>query len=64
MSDGVDALVAQLRTIEESLRDLAYDRLEAAAAGDDSAAADEKRLHQARRAVARAIHALGMGSER
>jgi hypothetical protein len=64
MSDGVDALVAQLRTIEESLRDLAYERLEAAAAGVESAAVDEKRLHQARRAVERAIHALDMGSER
>ena len=39
--------------------DLAYDRLSAAADGDADAAADEKRLHQARRAVERAIHALG-----
>jgi hypothetical protein len=59
MPEGVDALVEQLRTIEETLRDLAYDRLQAAAGGDDGAAADEKRLHQARRAVERAIHALG-----
>jgi hypothetical protein len=57
--DGVDDLVEQLRAIEETLRDLAYDRLQAAAGGDDGAAADEKRLHQARRAVERAIHALG-----
>ncbi|HEX3667692.1 MAG TPA: hypothetical protein VHY55_00905 [Acidimicrobiia bacterium] len=58
-SDRVDELVVQLRAAEESLRDLAYDRLQAAADGDDSAAADEKRILQARRAVERAIHALG-----
>jgi hypothetical protein len=58
-SDRVEELVVQLRTIEESLRDLAYDRLQAAADGDDDAAGDEKRLLQARRAVDRAIHALG-----
>jgi hypothetical protein len=59
MAERVDELVQQLRTIEETLRDLAYDRLSAAADGDADAAADEKRLHQARRAVERAIHALG-----
>lgn len=58
-SDRVDELVVQLRTVEESLRDLAYDRLREAADGDDGAAADEKRILQARRAVERAIHALG-----
>jgi hypothetical protein len=57
--DRVDELVDQLRTVEEALRDLAYDRLRAAADGNDGAAADEKRLLQARRAVERAIHALG-----
>jgi hypothetical protein len=59
MSERVDELVVQLRGIEETLRDLAYDRLSAAADGDENAAANEKRLHQARRAVERAIHALG-----
>jgi hypothetical protein len=59
MSERVEELVVRLRDIEESLRDLAYDRLSAAADGDENAAADEKRLHQARRAVERAIHALG-----
>jgi hypothetical protein len=61
-SERVDELVVQLRTVEESLRDLAYDRLQAAADGDDNAAADEKRILQARRAVERAIHALGGGT--
>ena len=58
-SDRLDELVQQLRAVEEALRDLAYDRLQAATDGDDGAAADEKRLLQARRAVERAIHALG-----
>ena len=58
-SDRVDELVLQLRTVEESLRDLAYDRLREAADGDEGAAADEKRLLRARRAVERAINALG-----
>jgi len=54
-----DDIVAELRALEERLRDLAYDRLRAAAEdGDEAAAADEKRLLQARRAVERAIHAL------
>ncbi|HKA93072.1 MAG TPA: hypothetical protein VKE97_04660 [Acidimicrobiia bacterium] len=59
-SGRLEELVEQLRVVEEALRDLAYDRLQAAADGDDDgAAADEKRLLQARRAVERAIHALG-----
>jgi hypothetical protein len=57
--DGVDDIVSQLRSVEERLRDRAYDRLRAAAEeGDEEAAADEKRLLQARRAVERAIRAL------
>jgi hypothetical protein len=59
MTDRTPGLVEQLRTIEESLRDLAYDRLRDAADGDTEAAADEKRVQQARRAVERAIRALG-----
>jgi hypothetical protein len=58
-SERVDELVGQLRNVEEALRDLAYDRLQAAADGDEGGAADEKQLLQARRAVERAIHALG-----
>jgi hypothetical protein len=59
VTDRTTALVEQLRTIEEALRDLAYDRLRDAADGDAEAAADEKRVQQARRAVERAIRALG-----
>ncbi len=58
-----DELVARLQGIEEQLRDLAYDRLRAAAEeGDQDAAAEERKILQARRAVERAIHALGGSS--
>jgi hypothetical protein len=59
MTDRTAELIEQLRAIEESLRDLAYDRLRDASEGDGDAAADEKRLQQARRAVERAVRALG-----
>lgn len=59
-----DDLIAQLASIEERLRDLAYDRLRAAAEdGDADAAAQERQILKARRAVERAIHALGGASE-
>ena len=51
---GTDELVDQLRSIEEQLRDLAYDRLREAAAGNEAAKADEKKLLQARRAIEKA----------
>ncbi|MGZ8751942.1 MAG: hypothetical protein ACXW1S_03085 [Acidimicrobiia bacterium] len=51
-------LASSLRTIEEQLRDLAYDALRSAASGDADAAAEEKRVLKARRAVERAIQAL------
>ena len=60
MTDTAD-LVATLRTVEEQLRDLAYERLRAASEDGDNATGaltQEKRLLQARRAVERAIHAL------
>ena len=55
---GAEELVDQLRSIEEQLRDLAYDRLREAAAGNEAAKADEKKLLQARRAIEKAIRAL------
>ena len=59
-----DDLVTALRSIEERLRDLAYDRLRAAAEdGDATAAVDEKQILKARRAVERAIVALGGAPE-
>lgn len=60
MTAELDDIVTQLCTLEERLRDLAYDRLRVAAEeGDEAAAADEKRLLAARRALERAINALG-----
>lgn len=59
----VDDIVAELRSIEERLRDLAYDRLREAAAGDAEAAAQEKKVLQARRAVEKAIRDLGGAPE-
>jgi hypothetical protein len=53
-------LVETLRTVEERLRDAGYERLRAAAVdGDEAAGAQERRVQQARRAVERAIRALG-----
>ena len=56
-------LVERLSTIEEDLRDRAYDHLRRAASASDEdelrdAKAEEKRLLQARRAIAKAIGAL------
>jgi hypothetical protein len=60
----LDGIVERLVAIEEELRDLAFDRLRAAAEdGDPDAAREEKRLQQARRAVERAIRALGVAPE-
>jgi hypothetical protein len=58
MDEAIE-IVEALRSIEERLRDLAYDRLRSAADGDAGAAADERKVLQARRAVERAIRALG-----
>ena len=59
-----EAIVERLQAIEEDLRDLAYERLRVAAEdGDPSAAADERRVLQARRAIERAISALASERE-
>jgi hypothetical protein len=63
MSDRYEAIVERLASIEEELRDLAYERLTEAAAAPgsdeaDAAEKEEKRLLQARRAIAKAIGAL------
>jgi hypothetical protein len=60
---GFDDVVDTLRGVEERLRDAAYDRLRDAADGDDDAVTDERRLQQARRAVERALRALGAEPE-
>jgi hypothetical protein len=63
MSESFEAIAEKLAAIEEELRDLAYERLTAAAAAPDTddgdaAEREEKRLNQARRAIAKAINAL------
>lgn len=60
MTAELDDVLQQLQTLEERLRELAYDRLRVAAEdGDADAAAEEKRILTARRAIERAIKALG-----
>ena len=55
----IAGLVEQMRSIEETLRDLAYDRLrDAVEAGAERVSASQRRLQRARRGIARAIQAL------
>ena len=61
--EALSDVVETLRGVEERLRDAAYDRLRDAADGNDDAVADERRLQQARRAVERALRALGAEPE-
>jgi hypothetical protein len=61
--EGPADVVDTLRGIEERLRDAAYDRLRDAVEGDEVAVTDERRLQQARRAVERALRALGAEPE-
>ena len=63
MDERYEGIVERLAAIEEELRDLAYDRLRERARDPESEAGkaanqDEKKLEQARRAVAKAIGAL------
>ena len=59
-----EPIVERLRSIEADLRDLAYERLRAAAEdGDADALAEEKKVLQARRAIEKAIVALGGSAE-
>jgi hypothetical protein len=63
MADPYEGIAERLVAIEEELRDLAYERLRDAARSPDddgaiAAATEEKRLSQARRAIAKAIKAL------
>lgn len=58
----IEGIVERLRDLEEQLRDLAYDRVRAAAEGDADAERQERKLQQARRAVEKAIRALSPSS--
>jgi hypothetical protein len=57
MSAGHEAIVERLRAIEEELRDLAYDSLRDSL-DTGTLLAEERRLHQARRAIEKAIRLL------
>ncbi|MGH9164895.1 MAG: hypothetical protein ACRDZW_05190, partial [Acidimicrobiales bacterium] len=58
----LDDIRSRLERIAEDLADLAYDALRAQAAGDTDAVEVERRLAKARRAVERAVAALGRTS--
>ena len=58
---GHELIVERLQAIEEELRDLAYDRLRDAADSPELLA-EERRIHQARRAIEKAIRVLSVGS--
>jgi hypothetical protein len=62
MISGYDVIVERLQAIEEELRDLAYDRLRDAADSPELLA-EERRLHQARRAIEKAIRVLSAAGE-
>jgi hypothetical protein len=55
----LDHLRERLEGIAEELADLAIDRLRAAVEGDEGAAAEERRLTRARRAVEKAANLVG-----
>ncbi len=56
-SPDASSIAERLRAIEEELRDLAYDRLRESV-DTGKVLAEERRLHQARRAIEKAIHLL------
>ncbi|MGI8983328.1 MAG: hypothetical protein ACR2HM_02150 [Acidimicrobiales bacterium] len=58
-SGDVDHMRERLEGMAEELADLALDRLRAALDGDAGAAAEERRITRARRAVEKAAHLLG-----
>ena len=59
MAEDLDHLRERLEGIAEELADVALDRLRAAVDGDQGAAAEERRLTRARRAVEKAAALLG-----
>ena len=57
MIGSYESIVEKLQAIEEDLRDLAYDRLRDSVDSPELLK-EERRLHQARRAIEKAIHLL------
>lgn len=64
MTSDIEPVRERLDAIAEELADLALERLRAAVDGDADAAAEEKRITRARRAVEKASHLLAGGSGR
>ena len=62
MSTAHEGIVERLRAIEEELRDLAYDRLRDSL-DTPEVLAEERRIHQARRAIEKAIRILDAGAD-
>ena len=62
MSGAHEGIVERLRAIEEELRDLAYERLRDSL-DTPAVLAEERRIHQARRAIEKAIRILDAGSD-
>ncbi len=58
MAGDVDHLRERLDAIAEELADRAIDRLRAAVEGNEAAAAEERRITRARRAVEKAANLL------
>lgn len=58
---GLDSVRERLEAIAEELADHAIDRLRSAVEGDAAAAAEERRITRARRAVEKAAGLLGGG---
>jgi hypothetical protein len=61
VAGDLDHVRERLEGIAEELADAAIDRLRAAVDGDAGAAADERRITRARRAVEKAAGLLGSG---
>ena len=62
LAERTEEVISRLEDIASELDDLAFDVLKEASEGEDpQALADGKRLAKARRAVLRAIDALGRG---
>ncbi len=61
MGGDLDHVRERLEGIADELADLAIDRLRAAVEGNESAAAEERRITRARRAVEKAANLLGGG---
>jgi len=58
VAGDVDHLRERLEAMAEELADLAIERLRAAVEGNDAAAAEERRITRARRAVEKAANLL------